>query len=461
MRNPLLTSLLLTLPVATATAQWHDGDLCVRFVSVGVSASYLRIDPLTGAATSIISGGYPHGGPGSATYDSFRDVMLVNVSLPPDNYALPRMFALQANGTATAIAGFGTYDFRGLCSVGDGRVFYQRVGTSEIHYLDAQDQDHVLLDANGTAALSFEYEHAIYDPASNALIATTSGWWSTHDCTPGACSIFRVPLSQDGSRVGGPITCTPIATDNQEIVSLDWLPGGHILLTMDSGTAPVFPGLLRSVDPVTLATSVFASPTVGDLDGAVWSPLLGCAVALDDGANVLKRFASGSGGTGSVLATSLPVSAVTSGYGPGENLWRVDRNGPYCHGSATPYGTGLAGKNGYVPSLGAVGCSSVNTPFTLSGTRAVGGALGLLAFGGGPGAVPLLGGSLLVDPLVATIFMQANGQTGVGGVGGITLPLLVTDPGMVGATLWCQAGFLDVDAVQGVSLSNGLQIVIG
>lgn len=462
MRDLLLRSVCLLLPTASALAQYADGELIVRLGTAGGgSCSYLRVDPVSGNATTLLAGAYPHGYAGSAVYDSFRDVMLINTSLPPDSYALARLFAVQADGTFTAVAAAGTGDLRGLCSVGDGRVFYQMHQTPEIRWLDASNQVHTLLDAAGAAPFQFAIEHLIYHAASNALIATTSGGWSTNNCSPGSCSVFRIPLSNDGSRVGGPVACASVATSSQEIMSLDFMPGGQLLMCLANGN-PGFLPLLYTVDPVTLAMAAYANTQLHDVDGAIYSARTGGAIVLDDGSNTLRQFGPGTALTpGTVIPTSQPVSAITSGYSPAENLWEVDRNGPGCQGLGAPYGTGLAGLGGVVPTLGAVGCPDRNTPWSLSVNAAAGGSLGLLGIGDGPANVPALGGSLLIFPINGTFVFSTSGTPGQAGTGGFNLPVLLTDPALVGMSFWFQAALLDAAAVQGFALTNGLQVVIG
>lgn len=457
----LRSAILSTVFVAPALAQWQDGDLIIRFVSGSGGCHYLRVDPETGNTSVLLVANYPAGGAGNAVYDSYRDALLLNVSLSPDPYWLGRVWQVPASGSPAALAAIPQGSVHGLCSAGDGRIFFQQANSSTIQYLDASNQAHDLLDATGTAALPFPVEHLLYHPASNALLATTSGWWSTNDCSPNGCSIFRLPLSQDGSRVAGPVTCATIATNNQELMSMDYLPGGQVLLNVASGAPFGNLALLATFDPVTLAIGSYASPSVFDLDGAVYSGRIGAAVVLDDASNVLRRYAPGTAGVGVVIPTNLPVSDGTSGFSPAENLWQIDRNGPSCHGAGYVYGTGLAGTGQIVPTLGATGCPDLGVPFSLAVNAAIGGGLGLLALGSAPASVPLFGGSLLVAPIDALLTIAANGAVGVPGAGSVNLPLQINDPALVGAPFWFQAAFLDAGAVQGFSLSNGLQLVIG
>lgn len=41
------------------------------------------------------------------------------------------------------------------------------------------------------------------------------------------------------------------------------------------------------------------------------------------------------------------------------------------------------------------------------------------------------------------------------------MPLLISDPAVLGAMAWLRAAFLDPGALEGVSMTNGLQVVIG
>lgn len=75
--------------------------------------------------------------------------------------------------------------------------------------------------------------------------------------------------------------------------------------------------------------------------------------------------------------------------------------------------------------------------------------------------VPETGGTLYVDPIDLMLPVTCGGIPGAPGAGSFDLPILLTDPGLVGFTFFSQAGFFDGAAVQGISLTNGLRIVMG
>lgn len=456
---PLLGAVLV--PLANAAAQWVDGELVVDTSLANGQKALVRVDPSNGNCQVLVSGHTRAGWAGAVVYDNFRGALIANVSLPPDPYWLGKLWAIASDGSATAIPGTAGLAVRGLCTGGDGRLFYQlQGGNDEIRWLDANHAVHTLLDAAGTAPFLFAIEHLLWHPATNSLLATTSGWWSTNHCAPASCTIWRIPLTLDGTRVAGAPTCSSFATGSHEVMSLEHLPGGGVLLCLANGSSHPYPKLQR-VDPFTLAVSQYAAPQPGDLNGGYYCARIGRAVVLDDGGNVLRTYLPGGSGMGSVLATTLPVSPFTSGYSPAETMWEVDLNGPSCQGTAAAFGAGLAGTGGYLPTLGVVGCPEVGAPFTLSADRLVGGTFGLFALGAGPASVPLLGGTIHVWPITATVFAVGSGAPLTPGAGSAGLPLLVTDPSFLGVSLWFQAGFVDAGAAAGWSLTNGLQVVFG
>jgi hypothetical protein len=125
-------------------------------------------------------------------------------------------------------------------------------------------------------------------------------------------------------------------------------------------------------------------------------------------------------------------------------------------------GTGLAGTGGLTPALAGAGTPTPGAAISFDTSNGLGGALGLLAIGMElqPSA-PLLGGSLYATPQW-TYAIALGGVSGVAGAGSMSFPLSVPDDmSLVGATLAAQAAFIDPGAALGVSLTNGLRVVIG
>lgn len=458
-------SLALTNLASVAAAQtgaFKDGELVVATTKYPSGAYGLnRVDPATGNGADFVNFNYYLPAFASAaTYDSFRGRLIVNASMGTDPYWLGRLWSIASNGSSVSLPGF-SGSTRGLTSTGDGRLYFmENSGAAPLQYYDANDVLHTVMDASGAAPFVFSVEHMLWHAPTNSLIASTSGWWSSNDCTSGQCSFFRIPLSLDGSQVAGPITCNSYASDSQEIMALDYLPGGQVLATLASG-APMGVWRMIALDPVTLAISPWANPWVNDINGGVWSSKLGTAILLDDAGNALRTVGAGLDGVPPVLPTTIAVGDVFSGYAPGETMWEIDVNGPGCIGFGDIYGAGLAGTGSVLPNLTLGGCPDLNEPITVVASQVVGAAPGLLAIASAPASIPLLGGTLLVSPSAAMLPVFAAGAAGVAGAGQFTLPFTATDPALLGASVYLQAGFLDANAVQGVSLTNGLQISFG
>lgn len=459
-----LLSSLLVFPALAQTGPFEDGELVVFTTKPGVGSFIVyRIDPATGQGATFFEPKYPGGWSGMCTFDSYRGTFLANVSMPPDGTFQYRVWSFASNGAATAIPNMNG-SFRALCPTGDGRVFFMThsgsVSTGPVEYLDANDVRHTLLDASGSAPFVFPLEHMLYHAPSNSLIGSNSGWWANNDCSATACSFFRIPLSPDGTQVGGAITCNSYASNNQELMAMDYLPGGKILATLADGSFSSYSKMI-TVDPVSLAISPWANPNVWDCNGAAWSSRIGKAITLDDSTNNLRTVTAGLTGAAPILGTSVNVGDGSSGYSPFEYLWEIDLNGPGCLGYADAYGAGLAGTSAVVPQLGIGGCPELNKPITIVASQVVGAAPGVLGIAAAPASIPLFGGTLLVDPSALMQPIFAAGTPGLGGAGQFTLPFTATDPSLVGASIYLQAGFLDVGAPQGVSLTNGLGISFG
>jgi hypothetical protein len=465
-RNIVLFVALSCALLPSASAQsgpWTDGEILVQAPATnGVGLSLYRIAPETGHGEALISGFSGYGGwAGRIAFDPYRNALLVNLALPPDGFFTYELWAVNYDGTKAVIPGFNGATLRGLAPTGDGRVYFQHHNTSPINYLDAANVVHTLTDA-ANAPFPFPVEHMIFHAPSNSLIASTSAWWSTNDCNAVGSSLFRIPLSADGSQVAGPVVCgSTTSSGAEEVMSLDYLPGGDLLVTLSAGVIGFGPDKLISADPWTLAVSGWAHPAQTDLNGGCYSSRIGKAVVLDDGANELRTFVPGQNNVGTTLVCDVPLGDGSTGFSPAESMWELDVNGPGCVGLALPFGAGLPGTGGVTPVLAVVGCPDINSVFTISIDDVVGGASGLMIASTTPAAIPFFGGTLYVDPIQIIQPVTVSGTPPTPGAGSYGLPILATDPSVIGLTLFIQAGFLDAGAAQGVSLTNGLQLVIG
>jgi choice-of-anchor B domain-containing protein len=129
---------------------------------------------------------------------------------------------------------------------------------------------------------------------------------------------------------------------------------------------------------------------------------------------------------------------------------------------AVPYGAGLAGSGGFTPALASEEFASIgNASFHVEATNLYGGLPGVLLVGFGRASLPFYGGTLLVDlsPFFVRSFL-AHGPASPG-AGDATLPLPIpADTTLVGLTIDMQIAQSDPGAVRGVSLSNGLEVVV-
>lgn len=462
--------LFTATPAIAQTGDWTEGEIIVRStIATSGQAALLRVVPESGATAVLTTTQHWGGWAGSMVFDSHRGGLLSNMSQPPDGTFTYRLWLVSHDGTSTAMPGF-TGNLKALASAGDGRVFFIRYtsstqGPATIEYFDANDSIQSLKQSDGITPFQADVEHLLYDPSSNALIGSSSAQWAATHCSTTGSSLYRYPLSADGLRVEGPIVCTSVPTSLLfgDIMALDHLPDGNVLVT----TATAFlgaPHAMLSVNPVTLAVNSWATPSQHDINGGVWSARLGRAIFhansgsawwIPDG---LFSLGAGEASFGVAIPTGLPLPGG-GGFSPYENMVEVDLLGPGCHGFQIPYGVGLAGKSGFVPMLGVIGCPDIGNVFTLAIDGVVGGASGVLIAGIAAGSVPFLGGTFHVGgPLLVVIPLTVGGTPGLANAGSLALPAVLTDPVLIGLDIHLQGAFVDVAAIQDVSLTHGLRL---
>lgn len=130
---------------------------------------------------------------------------------------------------------------------------------------------------------------------------------------------------------------------------------------------------------------------------------------------------------------------------------------PSCPFS-TSYGTGLGGAGGVKPVLASTGGAPRvgNQSYAWRVSQGPANSFGVLGVGFGQLALPLFGGTVLIDifqPYTTfVLFVDAGGNAAK------PLPVPITS-GLVGLAIDAQFFGLDGAAVQGISMSNGLQTV--
>ncbi|HKX46085.1 MAG TPA: hypothetical protein VJP77_05235, partial [Planctomycetota bacterium] len=401
-------------PTALAqTGPWADGELLIRSIVLETGqAGLFRVDPESGAAALLTLVNVYAGFSGGVAFDPHRSGVLINMTVAQDPFVY-RLYFVDSDGTPTAVPGF-TGQVRALAPTGDGRVYFVRhtgatQGPKPIEYFDPADQIQTLWNADGVTPFQADVEHLIYHPATNALIGCSTQQHAATHCGPTGNSLYRFPLSADGTRVEGTPTCAAVPTTLTfgDFMSLDLLPDGQVLVTAATAFLGAPHGML-AVDPLTLAAANWALPAQHDINGGYWSERLGQAVHHANSGTSwwepdgLRRLSAGATGFGTHVPTSLPLP-LGGGFSPIESLTEVDTNGPTCAAIQVPYGAGLAGHGGFVPQLGVIGCLDIGNPFTVAVNNVNGGAPGLLAVSASSGALPLFGGTLHLGPIALTL----------------------------------------------------------
>ncbi|MGQ0551809.1 MAG: TolB family protein [Planctomycetota bacterium] len=144
------------------------------------------------------------------------------------------------------------------------------------------------------------------------------------------------------------------------------------------------------------------------------------------------------------------------------DIFARDTTGCAAGGAWLAYGAGLAGADGFVPGLFGSNCPLPGATINLHLDDLVGGASGILFIGVGSASAPFKGGSFLVGGIVLQVPLGIGGTPGQGGAGALDLSApLPNDPFLSGFSIFLQGAFLDAGAVQGVSLTQGLEMEIG
>lgn len=458
---PLITALAATLlPTPPATAQtgpFASGELLIMNNNGCCTPQIIRVDPLTGDGEVLLTAEYWGGWAGGMAYDPYRDAIIGCFSLLPEAYTKYRPYAVSSDGSTIALPGIVAESLEGFAPTGDGRIYFQRrnAASKAIEYFDAGNQLRVLMDDTGLAPLVLPVEHMRYHASSQALIATATNWSGT-TCGAAQNTLYRIPLSVDGSQLSGPITCVSFVQNLGYIMGLDDLPGDLMILTLAGWNQPE---KLWAVDPLTLAITSWADVGAVDLNGGVYCPPLGAAIVFEDFQNELQVHAQGSAaGTYTLLPVDVAIGDSTTGSSPMEVMVDIDDVAAPCAGFHQTFGNGLAGLGGYVPKLDATGCPDLYNTFSVVINRVRGGQVGILFGGLGSASIPFKGGTFLLSQVHVILPVTLPGSTNAAGEGNLALPITMVEPGLIGVDLYVQGVFTDAAAVKGVSMSNGLQL---
>jgi hypothetical protein len=284
----------------------------------------VRVDPATGSTQPFASVHSTTGSaPGHATYDPFRDRILVNCTAVGGGFAA--LHAFDAAGVPTQLS---STLLQHLAPRGDGIVYGYQQGTApsyvpRIRYFDAANVVHTLLDVGGTTEWGINgsspvfgdpIRAMIYEPAQNALFVAFYGDNATPSCAGTAnffVTIRKLPLTANGTALRAAASCTTFDVTGLAgawELPLQWShgPAGSLVLAVKPNDGGALPRLLR-VDPASMAITPFATvgPYPGDagLDCGVYSPLHGRALVWDGSNNRFRSFGQGESGSGTPLAS--------------------------------------------------------------------------------------------------------------------------------------------------------------
>lgn len=362
---------------------------------------------------------------------------------------------------------------RTLAPTADGRIYFMDAssGTAEpLYYVDAAGVVHTVLNATGTGPFKKSaVAEMIYDPVTQSIFLNRGA--ISCGTALNVPEVTKVPLTPDGTQVAGPTTAFNIcgipnpgvSTDNWEAEQFSYGPNGTIAFAWDNNQNLKL-GRMIVFDPVTLAYSIWAQNDYagsGATDGGFYHAASNSFRILDTFNNVLRAFAQGESGAGTVVATG--ISSTASGT---ETTSAVLIPPPSVAGIAN-YGTGTPGCLG-PQQLFANGIPKIgNGAFQVHTSRAPVGALGLALVGtvpDAPGADAFgLGFLVHVDLFASTELFGLDATSGPAGIGVVAAPL-PNDAGLVGKsydvqTIWAWSGCTP-PAWSGLSSSDGLSITI-
>lgn len=330
LRNLFLPSFCLAATVLPAQSQFASGAIYLSSAihplpPNQIYAGIVQVDPFTGSTTPLLSFTSNAVYQASLAYDPFRDRLVGYCALQLSGN--PAVHAIDASGAWTTLST--TYLVR-LAPRGDGLIYGYKAAAAgntlqQIFYLDAANQEHVLMDVGGAtpwllhggaSLFGDPITATIYEPGENALFLALRGSIGTPNCSglSNRVSIRKLPLTPDGTALRSPAVCSEfdvasVPGADEVPIGFSYGPAGDLVLSVQTNFSGAMARLLR-VDPVTAQISTFATvgPYMGDIgiSCGAYSPLTG-AVLMHDGANdVFRNFALGSSGSGQMLANYGP-----------------------------------------------------------------------------------------------------------------------------------------------------------
>jgi hypothetical protein len=474
----LLVVAVLTLSFTQARSQaggFTEGDLWLYTpAATGISSSdggWKHIDPLSGSVSQLMGFDHTQQAVGAGCFDPYRKRLVFYANIDGVQFGDKKLWAVDAAGNTHEMVNLAGV-IHDMAPTGDGRIYLHR-GSELIQWLDQANRLRDLLDDTGTVPFTlpgvsgYPFRGMVYDPGENALLIAAGGGASANCAQTDRICVRKLPLSADGTRVVGPVTSAQFDVDtsssSENPVGWSRGPAGAYLLVVDTNSNATQSRMLL-VDPVAPSISAFATNSntfAAATNGGTWSSVLGKAVILDTGNDVLRSFSLGESSSGTVLTVAGEVSPNGSS-GETVSLIEIDRSTTTCDGAFVPFGDGLVGTGGLTPALRAEGCAAPGEVTTAHIENAVGGAMGWLVFGITEAAMPYRGGVLYLWPADIAWPVALGGSAGVAGEGSadVVAPW-PNDPAITGTVLIMQAGFMDVAAAQGWALTQAVLVEVG
>lgn len=482
LRTLLHGSFMLAVAAPLLTAQsggFTPGDLI--FSTGGPQAPFpdggtgiARIDPVSGQISVMVdffSGGTMSQG---VAYDSFRDRVLF--SGVPFNGAPLGIWATDSQGVLELLHSNNSLQYAHLSPASGGRVYYTAGGIAfapPLRYLDATNVEHSLLDSAGVNPFSPPWMNSFgsmcYDATTNSLIVAMYGAASNLCSGTNAnyVVVHKLPLSADGSRVIGPESCTQYQISTignlNSPVGIGRMVNGHVLVCIDPNASGVAPAFLE-VDPQAMSISFFAQPGTTmngiPMKNGTYSSIHNKGVCVDISQHVLRLYAAGEIGNGTILTTSSPISP--SGMVP--MSWTEVRPGQCGTNDVSTYCTAKTSSHGCVPFISTIGTPSMSagSGFTIQANSIEAHKSGILMYSTtGSAATAFQGGILCLQPAIKRLNSTTGGGTAACS-GTLSLDFNVvlastTNPALVaGAQVFGQFWFRDPPATAGSGLSNAV-----
>ncbi|MDF1800012.1 MAG: hypothetical protein P1V81_12610 [Planctomycetota bacterium] len=314
------------------------------------SGAVVRIDPGTGLKTVLVDLATSSSDQDQIAYDPWRDRVIFYGGFVPNHN---EVYLSDAAGNVTSL-GFAKVAGPTLghfAPRGDGLIYFNGWNDpGHISYFDSADVVHTLMDATGTAPYTSTFylggmRQMEYYAATNSLVVASVSGFGT--CTGGiadAANLRRLDLSADGTRVLSE-SCFQFdlkaGTGGEVPVGLGTGIGGDLHMTIDDNSNDTLPRMVR-VDVAALSATAFAwngHTFAASTMAGCFSQVLAKAVILDAGNDVLRAFADGEVGGGTIIATS-----TTSSPGSGEvaTLIEIGPGGAHFGMTASPSSISIA-----------------------------------------------------------------------------------------------------------------------